>query len=457
MSIMQNCEWNVSFDYRMFPPAFAPAVVADDCFGLKFLILLLSRQTAQEAEKAPRYNIPPEWCSARPMLASTISSTVNSIPIQDRFIKGNTAVCSQVFRLLKQNALTKGAGAHVRLIIKDLHGPEYKVSANNLSVPVDGVYDGGVLYHVFNFPKEDENVLCNEEIATAAISAAHFNRKFYALSFSGCIFQSFESHLRILSAMSALISRNTNLNTIVFPPLVTMAPTMHQHGTFVAKKEASTPPQQEWVKQYASVWCAIGEAMAYNPSPKFEFLTMSDCFMGDAGMEGLLRGLSKVFQTCGLSPRILNFRGNFLSSTSVSKICRLLTGDINGRFVNLSWLQELSFGGNPWCNAPDVEGLCNVIRQATSLQILDLSSSYGAFPLPQLRDALAESRCPLRVLIIGGYEIAPAFAVHPIHTSVDVKLLIFALYLRTFMPKLLLLLHSQRPALCKRFQCRNVT
>lgn len=381
--------------------------VADGCFGLQFLIHLLSRQTLDDNRTEARFNVPAEWCATRPSYWCALRGEFDIVPINQRFIKQKGAFSVDMLQSIKGVSLFTGFAACIS--IKDLHGPAYKESAHCLSQTVPGIYDGGVLWEPSLSSGNSGAVLCSEHVASAAVAAATCNSRFLELSFADCGFEKVASHCRILTEMSKLCLHNTTLNSIVFPPRFGFQWSPHKHGGCLVKVPPLVSPAEQ--QQYVAAWVAIGEAITRNPRPLFVSLGMADCCMGDAGLTSLLPGLRRLYQQLGLSPRLLNFSGNLLSAASVSYVCTMLTEPISGWCVNLSWLQELSFGNNPWCNAPNIDAMCAVLRKASSLRVLDLSSVVGAFPTPQLKDALDQSLCPLRSLTLGGYAIDPAYAV----------------------------------------------
>lgn len=392
----------------MFPNAYMPAAVANGCFDLLLLIHLLSKQ-AEENQPGPAFGIPPEWCTTRPTYQDVIGQGLNTVPVSDRFHINKEHFDNGMIQLIKGNRLTVVNHVQAEINIKHLHGPHYKDTAHNLKDIVSGVYDGGVLWELLESSGNSGDVLCNLHLAMAALKAARFNSKFLDLSFSGCGFSDTASHCAVLTELSKVCLSNVTLNSIVFPPRLNYKLFTHAYGSTTVNVLPALSPEEQ--QRYCAAWMAIGDALTRNPRPLFVSLSMADCLMGDNGLVGLLPGLTRLYQQLGLSPRALNFSGNGLSSTSVSYVCSMLTEAFNGFCVNLSWLQELSFGKNPWCNAPNVDAMCSVLCRATSLRVLDLSSSYGAFPTVPLKSALDQSMCPLRVLILGGYTVDPSFAV----------------------------------------------
>jgi hypothetical protein len=416
----------------------------DGCFGLLFLIHLLSRQTISECDEPnsiARFAGPDTWAATRPTYRNAFNCDFDMLHIsQRRFVD------AEMLGRVKWSALFKDTPFPFALNIKELHGPVYKHSAHCLSPQAapGGVVDGGVLWELPQSCGTRTHVLCNPFVAVAALRAVTCNPKFLDLSFAECGFNAAADHCGILNEMGAVLMRNTALNSVVFPSRLGYKVVTHKFGVMLV----NSLPTIDWAEQnnYIATWVGIGNAIMHNPRPLLIALNMSGCLMSPAGLDGLLPGLAKLYQQLGLAPRVLNFSDNNLNVGSVFSICGLLTDPFNGGWcVNLAWLQELSFGNNAWCDTstPIVKTVCGVLRKATSLRVLDLSSTFGSFPTPQLREALDQSRCPLQQLTIGGCPVDPAYAVRYCHYRY-IMLCINEFKFSKCMPMGLLVLDSQR-------------
>lgn len=376
------------------------------------MIYLLSKQSPNEqnftATSDACFNLPAPWFCTRPNF-ETMNNPESSCAITMRSQSAAFSGSTKMLQAIKSNRLFKASQNPLRISIKDLHGPLYKETAHNITTPTHGVYDGGVLWHVHLTSGNNGTVLCNEHIALSAISAAAVNSKFHELNFTDCCFSDTAIHIRVLMAMANLCYSNTNLSSLVFPPMKTFQILAGRYGPLLQSIDSPQTPEE--TQNYATAWAAIGDAISRNPRPLFVSMCMADCRMGAAGFTAIMPALVRLYQQLGLSPRCLNFSGNMLPSSSVSNLCSMLTANVNGWCVNMTWLQELSLGNNPWCQAPDIAALCAVVSKATSLRILNLSSTCGVFPSSPLQVALDQSNCPLRVLVLGGAAVDPAFAV----------------------------------------------
>lgn len=329
-------------------------------------------------------------------------------------------------------ALTANATRHTPGILQvlDLHGAEYKASsANVLPNPVVKApsnigdrdtepaycllteYDvlaGDVPYYGVTEragpPGTTEACRerpCNPGIATAALRALPYARIFNTLSFQGCVLTTIEGQKQALAAMVDVCRYNTYLNTIAFPPINT----------------SGTHPQSD-----IEAWAAIGAALWSNPRPLFTGLDFYKSNLGNSGVLQVLPAMERLFGASqrAIPPVCLRFDHNGLNNASVEYLCRFLLGEAVPTAgilispmgaVQLDWLQELSFGCNPWCNGQTViVKVLEIIQKCTLLKVLNLESSSGTFPVTMLYLTLEKQTppCPLSVLKLAGCRIAEA-------------------------------------------------
>lgn len=291
------------------------------------------------------------------------------------------------------------------LSVLHMHGPEYAVASSSTNanrklvlIPVSGyplykVYEdysvssGDVQWYGIR-PKGPRELACNGKIAVSALRALPFASSFHTLSFQDCALMSVEEQRDAILAMVEVCRWNIYLTSLQFPPLCI---SLTKGGT-----------------RYVELWAQVGEAIWSNPRPLFTSLDFSGCGLGDFAMSQLLPALTRLFssQQHGLAPVALLFSDCALSENGVASILHMMSGQDapTGNTISLRSLQRLSFGGNPWNGAADValQGLLNVLRQASGLRYLDLESSVIIVPVMDLSRVLVESSCPLRVLKLAG-------------------------------------------------------
>lgn len=245
----------------------------------------------------------------------------------------------------------------------------YAINMTTGSISAGGVWWYGRVY-------KDKELVCNAHIAASAIKALTFSRFFHTLSFKKCALSGETAHLAVLREMIPLCRFNTCLMAIAFPPIAI--------------------PGGSVSLTYLDLYNQIGQALVSNQRPLFSSFDFSKCNINDKLLHSLLPGLSRLFVNLMIPPVSLKFNNNFLTSTGVSSICRMLLAS------PLVRLMELSFGGNPWCHAPDIQSLEAIIKNASSLCILNVESTQNNFPIQILRNVLTFSVCPLRELYVAG-------------------------------------------------------
>lgn len=96
----------------------------------------------------------------------------------------------------------------------------------------------------------------------------------------------------------------------------------------------------------------------------------------------ILPALKKLFSS-RTSLVSINFTNNDLTDVGITAICDALLGS-NNEFEPFHSLIEISFGENSWCSDPNripIQQLCKIISLSPMLQILNLESTSGLFPI----------------------------------------------------------------------------
>ena len=282
--------------------------------------------------------------------------------------------------------------------IFDLHGTEYGKSSNTpfLSdvsfgrTTVEPGYElcgdgsmlaGGIRWHLPSQTKETRLVAL-EQVVVGALRAIVNSQSTHTLNFDRTCMANLGGQLTALEAMVDVCRHNGSLTSISFP---------------YCNVPATAPKITE-------AWLNMGKALISNPKPRFTSIDVRGGNMGDAGLIALLPGLVRLFhptQGLGLRPVSLRFDNNNLSAAAVWELCTKLL-----HHCDLSDLQELSLGANPWTDTTQhdaVSAVVRVVKSAPALRVLNVQSKFRSFPqLPALQAALVESACPLETLAVGG-------------------------------------------------------
>ena len=330
------------------------------------------------------------------------------VPIQDR-IKQNVPITKLVDVVAAARCNVLQTEASEVLSIVKLHGQGYAKSsgrydianavaiARNNTEPsyscgVDGsVLAGGLAWDSPLKSQKINRVRCSLQIAVAAVTALTYNKSFHTLSFDGCCTTFNADQLEILRAMVGVCQYNTHLCSISFP--------------FCSN---TTPAQPGLAGQLASVWRNVGQALCANSRPLFTSLDFSGACMGDAGVEGVMPGLVKLFSSkptgLGLRPVSLKFGQNALTPAGVTQICSFLSS-----VAELDSLSTLSFEGNPWCSSSSVDAVVAVVRKASALKVLNVEvEGANADAVGVLLQALVKTACPLEEVNLAGGAVLSA-------------------------------------------------
>jgi hypothetical protein len=201
------------------------------------------------------------------------------------------------------------------------------------------------------------------------------DRAFHTLSFARCILAADSDPRQIYAAMADVCKHNSSLTSIDFP----------RHGR-------------------ANGWEELSEALLQNQLPLFTSINAGGTQLDDVSLELLLPSLLRLYDKAqlGLSPVSLCFEDNRLSDAGIARLCTQLVA-----VADLSRLQAVSFGDNPWVGEGSATALIKLLRMARSLQRLDIRARGRTFPhMNDLVAALLESKCPLAEFAVGGHALA---------------------------------------------------
>ena len=282
--------------------------------------------------------------------------------------------------------------------IFDLHGTEYGKSSNTSSLSsvslqrsfLEPAYDccedgsvlaGDIRWHLPSLTKETR-LMALEQVVVGALRAIVNSQSIHTLSFDRTSLPTVNAQLASLEAMVDVCRQNCTLASISFP-------------------YCDVP---DTAPKITEAWLNMGKALISNPKPRFTSIDVRGGNMGDAGLIALLPGLVRLFhptQGLGLRPVSLRFDNNNLSAAAVWELCTKLL-----HHCDLSDLQELSLGANPWTDTTQhdaASAVVRVVKSAPALRVLNVQSKFRSFPqLPALQAALVESACPLETLAVGG-------------------------------------------------------